>query len=87
MSRTKGLVSLIGGIGLVVAFIAWLGLRDGLISTVSNGTVVPLLLHGIAWMVLIGGVSLLAAASAAMSHSNEPEGHDQLDADLSGETQ
>jgi asparagine N-glycosylation enzyme membrane subunit Stt3 len=73
MSKTKRLASLTSGIGLVVAFIAWLGLRDGLISTVSNGIVVPLLLHGIAWMVLIGGVSLLAAASAAMSHSNDRE--------------
>jgi hypothetical protein len=64
MSKTKRVASLLSGIGLVVAFVAWIGLRDGLLATVSNGIAVPLLLHGIAWIVLIGGVSLIAAASA-----------------------
>ena len=72
MSKSKRLTSLISGIALVVVFVTWLGLRDGLLTPVSNGIAVPLLLHGIAWMVLIGGVSLIAAASAAMSRSNEP---------------
>jgi hypothetical protein len=85
MSKTKRLASLMSGVSLVVVFVAWLGLRDGLLATVSDGIVVPLLLHGIAWIVLIGGVSLIATASAAMSHANEPDGHGQLDADLQRE--
>lgn len=71
MSKTKRLASLISGIGLVVVFVAWLGLRDGLLATVSIGIAVPLLLHGIAWIVLLGGVSLIAAASAAVSHPGD----------------
>ena len=65
MSAPKRFASLIGGIGLVGVFLAWLALRDSVMAAVSTAIAAPMLLHGIAWLVLIGGVSLLAAASTA----------------------
>ncbi|WP_104087608.1 hypothetical protein [Cryobacterium sp. N19] len=63
MSKTTRFASLIGGIGLVVVFYAWLALRDSLITAVSTGIAIPIFLHGIAWLMLMGGVSLIAVAS------------------------
>ncbi len=65
MSAPKRFASLIGGIGLVGVFLAWLAFRDNVMAAVSTAIAAPVLLHGIAWLVLIGGVSLLAAASTA----------------------
>lgn len=62
MNRAKSFASLIGGIGLVVVFFAWLALRDELIATVSSGFAISMVLHGVAWLVLIGGVSFIATA-------------------------
>ena len=60
-------MSLISGIGLVGVFIAWLVFRDSVLAALPGDIAVALLLHGIAWLVLIGGISLIATAPARLS--------------------
>lgn len=65
MGTTKRPATAVGGIILVGLFFTWLIVREGAFSVLPAGETGRLFLHGAAWLCLIGGVTLLAAALAA----------------------
>lgn len=63
---------LIGGVILIGAFLAWLVARSTVLDVAGVGgaaDLVALLLHGIAWAILLTGVALIASVAAAGSTS------------------
>lgn len=68
MTVKKRAAAVTGGIVLVGLFFTWLGARDALLAVVALDETGRLLLHGVAWLGLIGGVSLLAVVIAAKKH-------------------
>lgn len=63
MSAMRRFAGLVGGIGMVALFFVWLAVRETVLASVSSGLAVPTLVHGFAWLVLVGGASLIAGAS------------------------
>lgn len=65
MGTMKRPAAAVGGIILVGLFFTWLVVREGVLSALPADETGRVLLHGMAWLCLIGGISLLAADLAA----------------------
>ena len=69
MNRRVRLRWVIGGVALIGAFLAWLVLRANVMELIglTGDLGVGLALHLVAWLLLIGGVSLTAAGTTVSS--------------------
>ncbi len=83
MKRRGRIGRLIGGVALIGGFLTWLVMRAEFMELIgqTGNMSVGLALHSVAWLTLIGGVSLLATevstSSARSSSPAQPSPHEQ----------